>query len=228
MRRAIVQIRLFHLFQPRPSQSDLPAPGGRGGSPAHLWVGRGRGSPPRVTKGSRPRPFSLRTLPMASLPSRREGRTDAPGLLRREARYAQAEGGPGRPERYTVCPQDALPSRGLKLEGGRGAPNGNKKTHSLRRPVPAELFGSKMRRESSARWKLPRTQPSNSKIPLKLSFFDSPGSFWKTIGLLRVNPWGLPNPFIVSEISLIGGVAEKYFHVWKELLVFSSVNTGSL
>lgn len=43
-----------------------------------------------------------------------------------------------------------------------------------------------------------------------------------------MNRRGLPNPLIVSEISLIVGVAEKYFYVLNEWLLFPSVNTVSL
>lgn len=40
--------------------------------------------------------------------------------------------------------------------------------------------------------------------PIKVThFFDSPVGFFETMGFLKVNPWGLPNPLIVSGISLI-------------------------
>lgn len=43
-----------------------------------------------------------------------------------------------------------------------------------------------------------------------------------------MNPWGLPNPLIVSGISLIVGVAEKHFYIVNELSLFPNLSTPSL
>lgn len=63
---------------------------------------------------------------------------------------------------------------------------------------------------SGARWGRNAQHVENyleQQNPIKAAhFFDSHGGFFKTIGFLIVNPWGLPNPLIVSGISLIVGV----------------------